>query len=171
MRHYNTPLSFAVVTQYYEAEVVSEYVIRGNAAILKCTIPSFVAEFVSVESWVGSDGSTFRPSTDYGTRVPAFIQYLFSYRSLFPQTGARSRVIRRPEDFILLFHLARWRARFCIFRFSPFIQLEQIDAVTFTVICCRSGHLSKLTLLGLSVFQLHYPDQMKKSCVAVINYF
>lgn len=66
MRHYNTPLSFAVVTQYYEAEVVSEYVIRGNAAILKCTIPSFVAEFVSVESWVGSDGSTFRPSTDYG---------------------------------------------------------------------------------------------------------
>lgn len=60
------PLSFAVVTQYYEAEVVSEYVIRGNAAILKCTIPSFVAEFVSVESWVGSDGSIFKSSTDYG---------------------------------------------------------------------------------------------------------
>jgi len=57
------------VTQYYEAEVVSEYVIRGNAAILKCTIPSFVAEFVSVESWVGSDGSTFRPSTDYGKNI------------------------------------------------------------------------------------------------------
>ncbi|XP_054003646.1 cell adhesion molecule Dscam2 isoform X1 [Hylaeus anthracinus] len=55
----------AVVTQYYEAEVVSEYVIRGNAAILKCTIPSFVAEFVSVDSWVGSDGSTFKPSNDY----------------------------------------------------------------------------------------------------------
>jgi len=68
MHHYNTAIvSFAVVTQYYEAEVVSEYVIRGNAAILKCTIPSFVAEFVSVESWVGSDGSTFRPSADYGT--------------------------------------------------------------------------------------------------------
>lgn len=54
------------MTQYYEAEVVSEYVIRGNAAILKCTIPSFVAEFVSVDSWVGSDGSTFKPSNDYG---------------------------------------------------------------------------------------------------------
>lgn len=71
------------MTQYYEAEVVSEYVIRGNAAIVKCTIPSFVAEFVSVESWVGSDGSTFRPSTDYGThaRVPVHSAYLFSYRS------------------------------------------------------------------------------------------
>lgn len=81
MYHYNTSLSFAVVTQYYEAEVVSEYVIRGNAAILKCTIPSFVAEFVSVESWVGSDGSTFRPSTDYGThkRVSIHSVYLFSY--------------------------------------------------------------------------------------------
>ncbi|CAD6214604.1 GSCOCT00004135001.2-RA-CDS [Cotesia congregata] len=54
-----------VVVQYYEAEVVSEYVIRGNAAILKCTIPSFVAEFVSVESWEGSDGSRYKPSTDY----------------------------------------------------------------------------------------------------------
>lgn len=56
-----------VVVQYYEAEVVSEYVIRGNAAILKCTIPSFVAEFVSVETWEGSDGSKYKPSTDYGT--------------------------------------------------------------------------------------------------------
>lgn len=70
----NSPqLSFPpVVTQYYEAEVVSEYVIRGNAAILKCTIPSFVAEFVSVDSWVGSDGSTFKPTNDYGT-IPYFL--------------------------------------------------------------------------------------------------
>lgn len=34
----------AVVNQYYEAEVVSEYVIRGNTAVLKCNIPSFVTE-------------------------------------------------------------------------------------------------------------------------------
>lgn len=60
-------LIFVVVTQYYEAEVVSEYVIRGNAAILKCTIPSFVAEFVSVASWEGSDGSSYEVTHDYGT--------------------------------------------------------------------------------------------------------
>lgn len=46
--------------------MVSEYVIRGNAAILKCTIPSFVAEFVSVETWEGSDGSSYLQSDDYG---------------------------------------------------------------------------------------------------------
>ncbi|CAB3363290.1 Hypothetical predicted protein [Cloeon dipterum] len=54
-----------VVTQYYEAEVVSEYVIRGNTAVLKCTIPSFVADFVRVEAWVGSDKSVYTPTSDY----------------------------------------------------------------------------------------------------------
>ncbi|KPJ11137.1 Down syndrome cell adhesion molecule-like protein CG42256 [Papilio machaon] len=48
-----------VVTQYYEAEVVSEYVIRGNTAVLKCNIPSFVSDFVKVEAWVASDGDEY----------------------------------------------------------------------------------------------------------------
>lgn len=46
--------------QYYEAEVVSEYIIKGNAAIIKCNIPSFVTDFVKVEAWTGSDGSEYR---------------------------------------------------------------------------------------------------------------
>lgn len=37
--------------QQYESEVNNEYVIRGNSAILKCSIPSFVADFVNVVSW------------------------------------------------------------------------------------------------------------------------
>ncbi|KAF4517352.1 hypothetical protein B566_EDAN011739 [Ephemera danica] len=63
--HAATDLS--VVTQYYEAEVVSEYVIRGNTAVIKCNIPSFVADFVRVEAWVGTgvNGAIYTPSTDY----------------------------------------------------------------------------------------------------------
>lgn len=53
----------------YDAEVVSEYVIRGNTAVLKCNIPSFVADFVRVESWVATDGALFISSNDYG-RMP-----------------------------------------------------------------------------------------------------
>ncbi|KAJ9598740.1 hypothetical protein L9F63_026727, partial [Diploptera punctata] len=53
------------VNQYYEAEVVSEYVIRGNTAVLKCNIPSFVADFVKVEAWVGSEGTVYLPSSNY----------------------------------------------------------------------------------------------------------
>ncbi|XP_049546748.1 Down syndrome cell adhesion molecule-like protein Dscam2 isoform X11 [Anopheles darlingi] len=52
----------AVVNQYYEAEVVSEYVIRGNTAVLKCNIPSFVTDFVKVDSWIGSDGQEYLAS-------------------------------------------------------------------------------------------------------------
>nr|XP_050870167.1 cell adhesion molecule Dscam2-like isoform X46 [Vespula vulgaris] len=80
----------AVVTQYYEAEVVSEYVIRGNAAILKCTIPSFVAEFVSVESWVGSDGSTFRPSNDYDGKYLVLPSGELHIRDVGPEDGYKT---------------------------------------------------------------------------------
>ncbi|XP_050461793.1 cell adhesion molecule Dscam2 isoform X35 [Cataglyphis hispanica] len=80
----------AVVTQYYEAEVVSEYVIRGNAAILKCTIPSFVAEFVSVESWVGSDGSTFKSSTDYDGKYLVLPSGELHIRDVGPEDGYKT---------------------------------------------------------------------------------
>ncbi|XP_033350578.1 Down syndrome cell adhesion molecule-like protein Dscam2 isoform X25 [Bombus vosnesenskii] len=51
----------AVVHQYYQSEVNNEYVIRGNAAILKCSIPSFVAEFVQVVGWQDDQGNSFNP--------------------------------------------------------------------------------------------------------------
>ncbi|XP_065368707.1 uncharacterized protein LOC135961139 [Calliphora vicina] len=54
-----------VVNQYYEAEVVSEYVIKGNTAVLKCTIPSFVADFVKVEAWLASEGTEYLPTDDF----------------------------------------------------------------------------------------------------------
>ena len=47
--HINHP--FLAVTQDYETDVPKVYVIGGNSALLKCEIPSFVADFVSVESW------------------------------------------------------------------------------------------------------------------------
>ncbi|XP_052739496.1 cell adhesion molecule Dscam2 isoform X36 [Bicyclus anynana] len=49
----------AVVQQLYESEVNNEYVIRGNAAIVKCSIPSFVADFVNVVSWHDEAGNSF----------------------------------------------------------------------------------------------------------------
>ncbi|XP_065340871.1 cell adhesion molecule Dscam1 isoform X26 [Cloeon dipterum] len=52
----------AVVQQFYQSEVNNEYVIRGNSAVLKCSIPSFVADFVSVVSWQDDTGNTFHAS-------------------------------------------------------------------------------------------------------------
>ena len=51
----------AVVTQPYQPEILTEYVIRGNSAILKCSIPSYIAEFVTVEAWIREDGEVYIP--------------------------------------------------------------------------------------------------------------
>lgn len=56
----------SVVAQYYDTDVNKAYVIRGNAAVLKCEIPSFVADFVSVMSWHTDQNEDFLPGTEYG---------------------------------------------------------------------------------------------------------
>lgn len=44
---------FAVVSQDFKVHVALEtYVIIGNDAILKCEVPSFEADLVSVANWV-----------------------------------------------------------------------------------------------------------------------
>lgn len=47
-----------VVTQFYMTEAENEYVIKGNSAIMKCKIPSFVADFVHVEAWINAEDGT-----------------------------------------------------------------------------------------------------------------
>lgn len=67
----------SVVQQFYQTRVIDEFVLRGNAAILKCNLPSFVADFVYVEAWVADDGTEILPNNnDFGTchRLPH--QYL-----------------------------------------------------------------------------------------------
>ncbi|XP_031640129.1 Down syndrome cell adhesion molecule-like protein Dscam2 isoform X18 [Contarinia nasturtii] len=42
----------AVVPQSYSVNVMDEHVLKGNAAIVKCHIPSFVIDFVYVSAWI-----------------------------------------------------------------------------------------------------------------------
>lgn len=35
----------------------NEYIMKGNAAIMKCLIPSFVSDFVTVTGWIDEDGN------------------------------------------------------------------------------------------------------------------
>lgn len=52
--------------------------IRGNTAILKCNIPSFVADFVLVDAWIRADGTEYAQNNDYGILPLArgFIRFL-----------------------------------------------------------------------------------------------
>lgn len=56
-----------VVQQNYDTEVNNVYVIRKNSAILKCSIPSFVADFVTVVSWHDEEGGNYYMDAAKGT--------------------------------------------------------------------------------------------------------
>ena len=48
-----------VAGQQYNAYCAPEEIISGNDAILKCSIPSFVSDFVAISSWVDSEGREY----------------------------------------------------------------------------------------------------------------
>ena len=57
----------SVVIQLYETDVIREFAIRGNAAIMKCQVPSYVADFITVVSWITNvEGEEFHPGNEYG---------------------------------------------------------------------------------------------------------
>ena len=47
------------MTQGYECYVNQAHVIRGNDVLLKCDIPSFVADLVSVTSWIDNEDNEY----------------------------------------------------------------------------------------------------------------
>lgn len=51
--------TFLVIHESYRSDVGLEYVIRGNSVMLKCGIPPFIADFVSVVSWQDDAGNIF----------------------------------------------------------------------------------------------------------------
>lgn len=59
---------FVVVNQEFDARVFDEYVIRGNSAILKCTIPAYVGDFVQVDTWF-EDERPIRREQSYGKKL------------------------------------------------------------------------------------------------------
>ena len=55
-----------MVSQSYTSGAHEVYVILGNAALVKCEIPSFVADFVAVLNWIDDVGNEFFPSASTG---------------------------------------------------------------------------------------------------------
>ena len=46
-----------VVNQNYMTEATNEYVIMGNSALMRCVIPSFVSDFISLQNWQDEKGN------------------------------------------------------------------------------------------------------------------
>lgn len=59
-----------MVQQHYTTEVNNEHVIQGNSAVLKCVIPSFVADYVMVVSWQDEVGESYTiHDNSLGTKI------------------------------------------------------------------------------------------------------
>lgn len=57
--------------QAYEVRVNDEFVLRGNTAILKCIVPSFVADFIHVVAWISDNYTISSEETkniNYGSK-------------------------------------------------------------------------------------------------------
>lgn len=59
-------MQFSVASQDYRIGSEEEYVIDGNDALLKCKIPSFVADFVHVVNWEDDMQNILYPNKNYG---------------------------------------------------------------------------------------------------------
>lgn len=60
-----------MVNQLYTVNVMDESVLRGNTAILKCHIPSFVADYVFVSGWTSDVGDEYSINANqvYGIEI------------------------------------------------------------------------------------------------------
>ena len=72
--------------QLYHVTVPDDSVIVGNDVVIKCNIPSFVTDFLSVVAWVNSEGSEFQPGPESGkdTRLS---HVLSNYKGQTSQLG------------------------------------------------------------------------------------
>ena len=56
----------SVAMQTYRVDVGVAQVIIGNEVLLKCDIPSFAADFVSVNAWIDSEGHSYASDKHLG---------------------------------------------------------------------------------------------------------
>ncbi|XP_048480585.1 Down syndrome cell adhesion molecule-like protein Dscam2 isoform X25 [Plutella xylostella] len=80
----------AVVAQQYDTDVNKEYVIMGNSILLKCQVPSFVADFVDVLSWHTDEKEDFFPGENYEGKYLVLPSGELHIRDVGPEDGYKS---------------------------------------------------------------------------------
>ncbi|XP_060864235.1 cell adhesion molecule Dscam2 isoform X50 [Metopolophium dirhodum] len=82
----------AVVNQLYTVNVMDESVLRGNTAILKCHIPSFVSDYVFVFSWTSDGGDEYSINANhaYDGKYLVLPSGELHIRDVTPEDGTKS---------------------------------------------------------------------------------
>ncbi|XP_041784495.1 Down syndrome cell adhesion molecule-like protein Dscam2 isoform X36 [Anopheles merus] len=80
----------AVIHQFYNTRVIDEYVLNGNAGILKCLIPSFVSDFISVTGWLADDGTEIEMDDSTDGKYMVLPSGELHIREVGPEDGYKS---------------------------------------------------------------------------------
>ncbi|XP_068085516.1 cell adhesion molecule Dscam2 [Anabrus simplex] len=78
----------AVVRQQYDVQVYRVHVILGNTAVLRCVIPAFVKDYVTVTSWFRDDTIILPGRDEAGGRYVVTSNGDLHIRSAQPEDGA-----------------------------------------------------------------------------------
>ncbi|CAH2991218.1 unnamed protein product [Chilo suppressalis] len=135
----------AVVAQNYDTDVNKEYVIMGNSIILKCQVPSFVADFIEVVSWHTDENEDFFPGDNYDGKYLVLPSGELHIRDVGPEDGYKSYQCRTKHRLTGETRLSATKGRLVITEpmgsAAPKVATKVIDITevllnrTITVLC------------------------------------
>ncbi|XP_069356512.1 cell adhesion molecule Dscam1 isoform X38 [Maniola hyperantus] len=136
----------AAVNQFYESQVYDIYVIRGNAAVFKCHIPSFVSDHVQVVSWHDSEGGEYLTNENDDGKYLVLPSGELHIRDVGPEDGYKSYQCRTKHRLTGETRLSATKGRLVITepigRVPPKFSSTQVGAmyvaikdITFTLQC------------------------------------
>ena len=73
-----------MVSQEYSTKAEDEYVIVGNDVLMKCKVPSFVSDQVTVINWIDNQGETLYSGSEYSKTIFAAWNQIMGHTSIFP---------------------------------------------------------------------------------------
>ncbi|GIY04006.1 down syndrome cell adhesion molecule [Caerostris darwini] len=93
-----------VIKQRFDPQVYDDFVVRGNTAVLRCHLPTFVREYVAVDSWIRDDKQVLKrndmkanPSKSTPAKRSSLIEPTFSV--LLP--SFKNNLLATPFHFLL----------------------------------------------------------------------
>ena len=81
-----------MVVGEYEVQVYDKFVMYGNTGVLKCSVPPYVQEYVSVTSWLHDSAFNIYPSL-HGGKIFTKNIYCFKYRSELTENKKNNKII------------------------------------------------------------------------------
>ncbi|XP_050305197.1 cell adhesion molecule Dscam2 isoform X20 [Anthonomus grandis grandis] len=138
----------AVVSQFYVTEAENEYVIRGNAALMKCKIPSFIADFVVIDSWISDDSQIhkYNDNADYDSKYLVLPSGELHIRDVGPEDGYKSYQCRTKHRLTGETRLSATKGRLVITEPVGSVA-PRLSAGTSKIQTLENTNMSNITLL------------------------